>query len=189
MPRKSKTSEETKQIIYDSCMLDLETLGTLPGCVFVSIGAVEFNRYTGDMGRSFYQKIKIQSALDVGLFVEGGTIEWWLKQSEAAREEILKNTKDITLVLQEFSSWYNKSQGIWGNGEDFDISILKMGYHACKLPIPWKYDMARDVRTIMAEDPKSKYATKFLGIRHEPIADCEHQIAYLCNAFKNKIKQ
>lgn len=164
---------------FDAVMLDLETLGTLPGCVIVSLGAVEFDTNTGKIGRRFYRTIKIQSALNVGLFVEGQTIEWWLKQSEEARAAILKDAVDIEVALCAFALWFNPNYTIWGNGLGFDVSILKMAFHAIKYPHPWKYDAERDVRTIVAENPELKNKAAFVGVRHEPIADCEHQIKYV----------
>lgn len=169
-------------------MLDLETWGNLPGCVFVSLGAVEFNRKTGQTGRTFYRTIDAQTALDAGLFVQADTINWWLRQSDAARAAILKDNLPLQQVLEEFTAWFDKSQTIWGNGLGFDVSILKMGYNAIKQKHPWKFDAERDVRTIVAEYPSIKKETKFNGVRHDPIADDFHQIQYLSDTIKKILK-
>lgn len=176
MPPKKKS---VRVPVMDSVMLDLETFGTLPGDVFCSIGAVEFELATGELGREFYQVIDLQSALDVGLKVRGATIEWWLKQSDAARAEILKNKVPIQKALHDFALWFNPKLTIWGNGLGFDVSMLKMGYEAIKFPHPWRFDNERDVRTWVAENSIIKKEMKFVGTRHEPIADCKHQIKYM----------
>lgn len=188
---KAKSSKKEEQQFND-VMLDLETLGNLPGCVILSIGAVEFNSSTGEIGREFYQLIKIQSCLDAGLFVQGDTIEFWMKQKDDAREIITsKLAKPLEMVLNSFASWFqNKSEQrkIWGNGLGFDISILKMAYHALGMEHPWKYDKERDLRTIVDFAPSLKFVTKFEGIRHEPISDSKHQIKYLVAILKEVIK-
>jgi DNA polymerase III epsilon subunit-like protein len=157
-------------------MLDLETLGNVPGCAIISIGAVEFDLNTGLRGRKFYRSITLQSNIDAGLFVQGETVEWWFKQSEDARKAVLKDAVHLNIALDEFSKWFNPESTIWGNGADFDIPILRVAYHKTGLKHPWKYNMGRDVRTWIAEAPWVRKSLKFNGTRHEPIADCEHQI-------------
>lgn len=174
---------------FDSVMLDLETWGNRPGCVIVSIGAVEFNRKTGEMGREFYVTVDAQSCMDVGLTVQASTIEWWLMQNEEARKAILKDKVSIHNAISRFNLWFNKNQTIWGNGLGFDVSILKCAMYAIGIDHPWKYDAERDVRTYVAEAPEIRKSIKFVGTRHEPIADCKHQIEYLCKTINEVIKK
>lgn len=177
---------------FNNVMIDLETMGNLPGCVIVSIGAVEFDLLTGETGREFYRVIDMQSCLNVGLFVQASTIEWWLNQSEAARKEItFKSRVKIEVALIELEDWFRQNPGsnVWGNGIGFDISILKMAYDAIKVTHPWEYNAERDVRTIVDLDHKLKNSTEFIGTRHEPIADCKHQIQYMTAIYKSKIKK
>lgn len=73
-------------------MLDLETLGTCPGSVILQIGAVRSNN-------GLERTITIDSCLRAGLTVDGDTIGWWLRQSEAARRASLACALSIFNVL------------------------------------------------------------------------------------------
>ena len=65
-------------------MVDLETLGTAPGSVILSIGAVRFDVEKGLLDE-FYVNIDVESSQRLGLTIDGDTVMWWLKQSDAAR--------------------------------------------------------------------------------------------------------
>ena len=67
-------------------MIDIETLGTDPGSVILSIGAVEFDLKTGKTGEEFYQWIDLESSSNKGFSVSAGTIKWWMMQNKKARQ-------------------------------------------------------------------------------------------------------
>ena len=84
-------------------MVDLETFGNEYNAVICSIGAVEFDIETGQTGREFFRKVDIQSGLDKGLSVNGSTIEWWLMQSQSAREAVaIGDGIHLQQMLHEF---------------------------------------------------------------------------------------
>ena len=60
-------------------MLDIETFGTTPGCVVLSIGAVEFD-LDGIKGE-FHAHIDVDSSTALGLKVDARTEKRWLEQS------------------------------------------------------------------------------------------------------------
>lgn len=170
-------------------MLDLETMGNKSNTSLVSIGAVEFNIQTGETGREFYKVIDLQSCLDLGLKVQASTIYWWLMQSEAARKRICEKGEHLSKVLVDFSLWmggYVNNIKIWGNGARFDIGILEDAYVACGLPIPWYFRSEMDVRTLVAFKPEIKATYPMIGVEHDPIDDCKHQIGY-CTLIWQKI--
>lgn len=115
-------------------MLDLETLGTTPGCIILSIGACHFD-LTG-IKSEFYTKIKVSESQAAGFTINAGTVQWWLKQSEAARMEIATtglNSPHPVHAILAFAGWVESRQLsiitpenvlMWGNGADFDCSIL-----------------------------------------------------------------
>lgn len=72
-------------------MVDLETMGTLPGCAVASIGAVEFEPRTGKIGASFYLAIDLASCGALGLSCEVDTVKWWLGQTAEARAALADN--------------------------------------------------------------------------------------------------
>lgn len=174
-------------------MLDLETMGNTSYSSVISIGAVSFDIDSGERFNQFYQKIDFKSCLDVGLGVDASTIEWWLKQNEEARKLATQKGDNIYDVLKLFSEWFeleNKNSYIWGNGARFDMGLLEDAYIRCKLDIPWSFRNELDLRTMVFLDPATKNGTKFEGIRHDPISDCNYQIDYLTKIYgKRGIKR
>jgi hypothetical protein len=166
---------------FTDVMLDLETMGNKSNAAIVSIGAVEFNIETGETGREFYDVIDLQSCLDKGLMVQASTIYWWLQQSDEARKRICANGGDLSLVLQRFTYWMEDcidKVKIWGNGARFDIGLLEDAYVACNLKTPWYFRSEMDVRTLVAFAPYIKANYSMIGVEHDPIDDCKHQIGY-----------
>ena len=166
-------------------MLDLETMGNKSNAVIVSIGAVEFDIETGELGKEFYERIDLQSCLDVGLIVNGSTLYWWLQQSEAARNEICKKGNDLRSALVLFNTFMIfendfKDIQIWGNGARFDIGILEDAYTALKLGTPWNFRNERDVRTLVSFAPQVKEHYPISGMVHYALDDCKNQIGYCC---------
>lgn len=176
-------------------MLDLETFGSDSDSVICSIGAVEFDIKTGETGRQFYQKIDVQSCLDMGLKVSGATLMWWLRQSEDARRELYDaKPEHVGVVLQNFRVFFNalgKDTEIWGNSNRFDMGILENAYKKNFVKIPWDFRKERDVRTLVSFRPEIQKETVFEGTAHNPIADCMFQITYctkIWNVINNPVK-
>jgi len=175
-------------------MLDLETMGKRAGCAIVSIGAVEFDINTGEIGRTFYKVVNLQSCLNVGLFIDASTLYWWLQQSDEARYAICEKGDNIQNVLEEFSSFLAclGDFRIWGNGARFDIAILEAAYFAIGKgeTLPWKFRNERDVRTLVSFEPdvKTEFPFPFNEIQHHPIADCKYQIGY-CSKIWSKLNK
>jgi len=137
-------------------MLDIETLGTAPGCAIAAIGAVVFDPVRG-LGDEFYRRVNIKSCVDVGLNLDVDTIIWWMQQSDAARKETFAPaTTSISQSLMDFMNWRDHallSDGsetleVWGNGADFDNPILEAAFDACRLPAPWGRRDGRCYRTL-----------------------------------------
>jgi len=172
-------------------MLDLETMGNSSNSAIVSIGAVEFDIESGHFGREFYQRVDLQSCLNMGLIVNASTIYWWMQQSDKARMELVKNSDQLAKVLQELHGFMLELGNfqIWGNGARFDIGILEDAYKACGyIETPWNFRNERDVRTLVSFAPKVKEHYPFTGTEHHPIDDCKYQIGY-CSAIWNKLNK
>lgn len=173
---------------YGHIMFDLETLDNRNTSSILSIGAVEFNLLTGEMGEEFYIRIDLQSCLNEGLTINSSTFMWWLQQSEEARARIYSENgvmlEDALDKLYGFVKECGDNVLVWGNGSTFDISILETAYYKFYDVLPWKYFNTQDLRTIVNLNPKIKNNCVFDGIKHEPISDCKHQIKYLCEIYK-----
>ena len=98
-------------------MVDLETMGTDSKSAVVSIGAVKF---TSKIVDEFYINIDLKSSAAKGMFIDPGTIIWWMKQSDEARKALRANTTEVDRALMQFSLWFGESKYIWGNGSAFD---------------------------------------------------------------------
>lgn len=112
-------------------MIDLETLGTKPGCAILSIGAVEFD--LNGIYSSIYREIDIDSSIAKGFAVERDTLRWWMNQADGVRKPLFCQTEDITEALNTFKWWCgsndtSESITFWGNGASFDLGILRAAY-------------------------------------------------------------
>lgn len=155
-------------------MVDLETLGVGYRPVITSIGACTFTIEDG-LGRYTFQRtICIKSAQEIGLNIEAGTLQWWLKQSSEARTELAGKT-DIEEALRDFAQWYDDvgTPPIWSNGSNFDLRILREVYEVLGYRCPFSFRSERDMRTFGALFPAKKLARE--GTHHNALDDALHQ--------------
>lgn len=177
-------------------MIDLETMGTGSNSAIVQLGAVQFDRHNGIIGKlPFKANIDLQSCLDMGLLVTGSTIEFWMTKSDTQRNGLYNpKPEHLNKVLTDFNNWLDykaalenrfasaKIFHLWGRSPRFDLGLLHDAYKKAQLPVLWDFRKEMDVRTIEALRPDVK--TKFdderdLSKSHDSIADCEHQINYV----------
>lgn len=157
-------------------MLDLETMSTSANAAIVSIGAVKFNH--SEITDKFYTTIDLQSCIKKGFEIDGNTIKWWMKQSDDARKEIYNKGVEIKDALRDFRKWIGKENiQIWGNGADFDNTILTNAFCKYGLILPWPYHSNRCFRTIKYSFETIKIAD--VGTAHKAVDDAEYQAKYL----------
>ncbi len=132
-------------------VLDLETLGTTPGSVILTIGAVEIDRAAGAVTTNrFYSRVDTASCLDKGLTIDPATVEWWLRMEDkrVVKEAFTSGPRiQLSASLQEFAAFIGAGSLIYGKGPSFDQAILRRAYAACDLPVPWVFWNERCVRT------------------------------------------
>ncbi len=165
-------------------MLDLETLGTAPGSVILSIGAVKFNE--NGVYDDFHIGINIQSCLDAGLTISGDTLMWWMDpERNDARAQWVDPSFDkfvLPSALHQFSNWVftpHSEIEMWGNGASFDNSILGAAYDKIGLQAPWKRDFAnRCYRTMKSMYPQIRMP-KREGTHHNAVDDATSQVNHL----------
>lgn len=131
-----------------SIMIDIESLGTKPGCVVLSIGACEFS--DKGVGKQFYASINPESCTQWGLSIEPRTVLWWFDQSQDARDFITKGKHvDLDIALSELKAAFKwKGKNVWCNGASFDFPILTAAHDAVGQSVPWEYWAGNDYRTI-----------------------------------------
>lgn len=173
-------------------MLDIETLGTKPGCVVVSIGAATFmpNRGREGIGSRFYRTLELEQQTERGLTIEGGTFQWWLGQSDEAFRSSFKCETAPVHAFAEFAEWYKEEGGLvlWAQGQDFDPPILAAAMNNFMVSPPWKFYQQRDTRTFydvarMRGGFNYKDVPR-LNVHHNALDDVEHQIECMGEAWK-----
>ncbi|WP_236283666.1 exonuclease [Escherichia coli] len=182
--------------VWYHLMIDLETMGTNTNAPIVVIGAVFFDPQTGEIGPVFYIVISLTDAMNTGAVPDGGTIEWWLKQSSEARAAILTDQVKLKDALSQFRDFINeysdeKFVQVWGNGATFDNAILRTSYERLDIPCPWRYHNDRDVRTIVelgkTIDFDARTVIPFEGVRHNALDDARHQAKYVTATIQKMI--
>lgn len=186
-------------------MIDLETLGTKPGCVVLAIGAMMFEPIVSPIGAfpgsppppPFYSNIDLFSSLLLGLTIDPKTLQWWQDQEEAAQNALFNNTAHLAQVIDKFNSWVRKTGEyyspqkkeliVWAKSPDFDCAIWEHCAGLLRLDVPWEFRDKRDVRTICGLTPllngPPSQAGK-VGIHHNALDDCTNQIADVQHALK-----
>lgn len=177
---------------FTDIMIDLETLGTVPGCAIVSIGAVAFNEFRlHDIG--FYRAIAIKDwdtpgETEDGLHKDADTIDWWKKQSPAALA-VFHAAPSFTTnkALQELARYCNEfgSPRVWGNGADFDNPIIAVAARKVGLSASlWKPYNGRCYRTV--KNGFKDIKLKRVGTYHNALDDARSQAQHLVDICQNR---
>ncbi len=157
----------------DHIMVDIETLDNVPTSAITSIGALWFDPYADwvhgevpDDVPVFYKNVDIDSCMKNNMTVSGGTIRWWMEQSDDARKALFDpEPEKVSSVLRQFSSfcWDNRTPKgydnarkrktyepyyIWSHGATFDLPVLAYAFDQLGKFQPWQFQNARDTRTL-----------------------------------------
>nr|WP_270669575.1 exonuclease [Escherichia coli] len=171
--------------LWHHLMIDLETMGKNPDAPIISIDAIFFDPQTGDMGPEFSKTIDLETA---GGVIDRDVIKRWLKQSREAQSAIMTDEIPLDDALLQLREFIDENSGeffvqVWGNGANFENTILRRSYERQGIPCPWRYYNDRDVRTIVelgkAIDFDARTATPFEGERHNALDDARYQAKYV----------
>ena len=167
-------------------MIDIETLGTTPDALILTVAAQSFNPVgDGYYNQSYYARVDFDSQLDRK--IEDGTLKWWATQNSMAREEAFSedDRKPLEQVLDELGKLIWQSSAIWANGPTFDMTILEHAYKSYKKPLPWQYYRVRDARTVymLKSDSAVLSNSQVTDVNrpasHHALDDCRRQIDLL----------
>lgn len=176
--------------------IDLETLGKNPQAMILSIGAVEFDPHTGEMGDTFYRVIDLEAP--GGGVMDASTVLWWMRQSAPAREALFgPNVERVPLqqALVEFSEWLGFNDDLpegqeypnvhlWQRG-DKDAQWLTSAYEGMGLKTPFPYWVVSDQRTLCRWVPvPPSDCPERTCVEHDALADAVHQAHWLVAVFK-----
>jgi hypothetical protein len=178
------------------CMMDLETLGTMPGCAILSIGAVAFDPL--DEPRldfaGFYRNIESGSCKSLALAIEPATADWWERQSEDAKRRLGQDQFSLPEVALAFHQWFDTFglTHLWCNGAGFDEPIWRFAINrigesllpkGATYTVPWKYWNVRDTRTLWDVAGIDARRVPREGLAHDALADARHQARCVQMAF------
>lgn len=159
-------------------MIDIETLGTEPGCVILSIAA------TNGRTEGFHIHLDVEDCVNNGLVIEPRTTMWWMEQGDAARKLITQPGAPLLSALTLFSHAFNwKEARVWCNGASFDFPILKAAFKRCQMALPWPYYAEMDFRTLKNLVSKETFETLRVKpvVAHDALADAVSQHMTLTN--------
>jgi hypothetical protein len=161
-------------------MVDLETLGTVPGSVILSIGAVAFDEMEV-AAEGFYVPIRRVDCELAGLSTSSETLAWWEKQTPEARK-VLADPTGVSLAeaLNSFNDYleqFGDTVSIWGDGANFDNPLLAVAYDKASIRPAYKFWNERCYRTVKNQYPDVKLART--GTHHNALDDARCQAEHL----------
>lgn len=171
----------------DDLMLDLETLSTSPNAAVTQIGACFFDRKTGDIGDTFSVKcIPNFRHYDVDF----STVKWWTQQSEEARQSVFSDDAiDINAAVLKFAMFLDKQDlgkdfRVWAMPSTFDVVIMEHAFKTEGLNVRWRYNAARDVRTVLEIAGFGKEDRVLPEVAHDALSDAVAQAKTVAKAFE-----
>ncbi len=184
---------------------DLETLGVNETAVVLSIGCIYIGTpepcsYRDLMKNSFFVKLDAKHQIQkLGRQVTSSTVDWWAKQSIAAKNTSYVPSKDdVTpeFALQQLRKFVYDNTGqsrvkCYTRGS-MDVIVSEHMAKQVDIKLPWVYNDFRDIRTaidILYPLSKDGYVavdqTKCFGytddmtIAHDPVHDCARDAAMM----------
>ena len=170
-------------------MFDIETLGTTPDSVVLSVAAIRFNPVTGWIGESQEWLLDTEEQSELGRRMDEDTMAWWSKQDPVIVERMFSDLGRVSLsqFASEFKKLANNCDAIWAHGVTFDVGIIEHLMKQIGVSVPWSYGKVHDSRTLFSVfgDTRPKNRDQ----AHDALADCAYQIQGLIDLyekFKNK---
>lgn len=165
-------------------MLDLETLGTKPGCPILSIGATTFLTSQFGSKQLFTETIQSHNQLEMDK-PDPDTLSWWQAQSEEAKVAVFDNPDAIHIIiaLTKFNNWlmnFKREEEdrilLWGNGATFDVPIIEEACKRYNIPMIWTFRDSLCFRTLKELGKMfNVQEPEFVGIKHNALSDACHQ--------------
>jgi hypothetical protein len=177
---------------------DLETLGTHPEAMILSIGAVKFDRDTGETGEYFSRVIDIEAPGGGGV-IDASTVVWWMNKSQAARDVVFSDNPELKaqrtplrVALAEFAEFLGFDETLedgkfpdvtlWQRG-DKDAQWLTSAYNGMQLRVPFAWWSVRDQRTVCDLLKPFMPKRKDDATAHDSLSDAYYQAECLVAAF------
>ena len=135
-------------------MIDLETLSTRRTAAIAQIGAVEFDPFSDQLGRTFRVNVALESCVLAGLHFQEQTFAWWAQQRASAKISVFTGQRvDLTTALtglKDFVGGGGDSR-VWADPSEFDHAVILNACDAVGVEYPWPRRATRDARTFKEE--------------------------------------
>ena len=173
---------------YEHLSIDIETLGTRPGAIVMSVGLVPFTqRERVDGAQAEYWRISVVDSLIHGLEADRDTRDWWKKQTSDARKALdvgeVRTLESTAYRLEHILRTHCTDDCcVWMKGPSFDGVLLTAALEKAGKRVPWKYWQERDVRTICdgIVEPRRE------GTYHNAADDAVHQAKWVRDALMSR---
>lgn len=173
----------------NNIMIDLETLGTGSKARIISIGAVKFDEV--GLTSQFYTTNIDPGEYSSKFDTDHSALEFWMtKASQEARDALFIGTPvPLEDSLLSLSGWMGDNPIVWGNGADFDISILGHSYEVIGIKRPWNHWNVRCYRTVKNISINNGQFSnppqiKIQGTHHNALDDAKNQANHLIELSK-----
>jgi len=168
-------------------MIDLETLGTDPRSVILSLGAVLYA--DDDITRTFYVELDAQEQLDhYRRHANMSTVAWWVDQDHRAKAVLRPRAPEsLVSAMTGLENMLTRNEWaevlVWSNGASFDIPILQTAFQDTGIKCPWQYYNERCFRTMKTlfkniKAPTMDGLTKD-SVKHNALNDALNQTLHL----------
>ena len=152
-------------------MIDIETLGTRPGCMITQIAAVHFDM-DGDFDPcTFDYRINIATYGDDAV-IDPATLQWWSGQDPVVYSNMMNGEYALVNVLRYLDAFLLDSEFLWAKSPTFDMVLIEH-WRQKYLMDPWDFRSWLDVRTALSlagvVQPRAENA-------HDAVSDCIAQI-------------
>lgn len=167
-------------------MIDFETLGNGTNKCVCQVGAVYFDKTTGELGKEFFANVDAASHELHGGRLDANTVYWWLQQSDAARLSLLDNKQEIAGVFIRLNEFLAPAARIWSHAT-FDFVTLLETMKQLNIRPAFGYKKGLDLRTLTYLAGTKVDAHERQGVHHNGLDDCKFQVKYAVAAL-NAIK-
>lgn len=173
-------------------MIDLETLSLKPNAAIAAIGVAIIDSGLTRTLASHEVQINLKTCEAAGLHLDLETIQWWMKQSEAARKYTFGGQgAPLKNALETLNDVYTdfECEKVWGNGSAEDLIWLQSAYEAVGLSPAWTYKDRMCYRTLRTMFPVELERDPELlphVAEHDAVYQAQHLIAIMKNLEETK---
>jgi exodeoxyribonuclease VIII len=154
-------------------MLDIETLSCEPNAVVTAIGVAFFDE--DQVTRTCVGYLNYKT--DTG-HIDPRTVRWWLEQDADIRTLNLMGLADPAEFAPGLADLLD-GRTVWGNGPQFDCTIMRNWFGRLGVKCPWHFRDERDCRTMFEIGRSLDVPYPEKQNAHDALADAVWQAEYV----------